>query len=195
MPRDALPLILASTSPARRALMDALGLPYRAVPPEVDEDVPRGTPPRRMVALLAEKKARAVHARFPGSLVIGADQLAVIGKRALGKPRDRAEARRQLRLLRTHPHEITTGLCVVGDHFFARAVDVARIRFHRISDEELERYLDLEEWRGCAGGYRVEAAGQALFESLTGDRTGVQGLPLIRLTAMLRRAGVEFFPA
>jgi len=96
-------------------------------------------------------------------------------------------------LLRTHPHQIATGLCVVGDHFFARAVEVARIRFHPFSDAELERYLDLEEWRGCAGGYRVEAAGQALFQSLSGDRTGVQGLPLVRLVAMLRRAGVRFF--
>jgi septum formation protein len=173
--------------------MDSLGLPYRAVPPEVDEDVPRGTKPKQAVALLAERKARAVHARFPGSLVIGSDQLAVVGDRALGKPPTRAAARRQLKLLRAHPHEIATGLCVVGDDFFARGVEVARIRFHPFTDAELERYLDLEEWRGCAGGYRVESAGQALFQSLSGDHTGVQGLPLIRLVAMLRRAGVPFF--
>jgi len=192
-PRIPMNLLLASTSPSRRKLMDSLGVPYRAVPPEVDEDVPRGTQPRKAVALLAERKARAVHERFPGSLVIGSDQMAVVGSRALGKPKNRAEARRQLKLLRSHPHEITTGLCVVGDHFFARAVDIGRIRFHPFSDAELERYLDLEEWRGCAGGYRVEAAGQALFKGLSGDHTGVQGLPLIKLVSMLRRAGVRFF--
>ena len=186
-------LLLASTSSARRALMDSLGVPYRAVAPGVGEDVPPGTPPKKAVALLAGRKARGVHARFPGSLVIGSDQLAIVGGRALGKPGTRAEARRQLKLLRARPHQIATGLCVVGDRFFDRAVEVARIRFHRIEDAELERYLDREEWRGCAGGYRVEAAGQALFSRLDGDRTGVQGLPLIRLVAMLRRAGFAFF--
>jgi septum formation protein len=144
-------------------------------------------------ALLAERKARAVYQRFPGSLVIGSDQLAVVEGRSLGKPANRAAARRQLKLLRDHPHQITTGVCLIGDHWVARAVEIARIRFHPITDAELERYLDLEEWRGCAGGYRVEAAGQALFASLVGDRTGVQGLPLVRLVAMLRQAGLPFF--
>ncbi len=175
--------------------MDSLELPYRAEAPGVDERVPRGTTAEAAVALLAERKARAVFSRFPGSLVIGSDQLAVVGDHALGKPASRAAARRQLRLLGQEPHRIVTGLCIIGDGFFARAVEVAKIRFHRLTAAELERYLDLEEWRGCAGGYRVEAAGQALFQHLDGDRTGVQGLPMLRLVKVLRAAGVAFFPA
>lgn len=187
-------LILASTSPARRALMDALRLPYLAVPPEVDEEVAPGTSAHAAVAQLAERKARAVHQRQPDALVIGADQLALVEGEALGKPPTRDAARAQLRRLLGRTHEIVTGLCLVGPGFFEAAVDVARIRLYAIDDEELERYLDLEEWRGCAGGYRVEEAGQALFESLEGDRTGVQGLPMLRLVSLLRKAGVRFFP-
>lgn len=174
--------------------MDALGLPYQAVAPGVGEEVPPGTPPEAAVTMLAERKARAVLERFPDALVIGADQLAVGGERTLGKPEDRTAAREQLRLLRGAEHRILTGVCVIGEGFFERHLDVARIRFHPIDDAELERYLDLEEWRGCAGGYRVEGAGQALFAALEGDRTGVQGLPMIALVRMLRRAGVTFFP-
>ncbi|MFZ5470038.1 MAG: Maf family protein [Myxococcota bacterium] len=186
-------LLLASTSPARVALMDALGLPYRAVAPQVEEDVPSGTSAQQTVALLAERKARAVHARFPRALVIGADQLAVAGGRVLGKPQTRAEAREQLSLLVGKSHDILTGVCVVGEGFFACEVDVAHITFHPVGEQELQRYLDLEEWKGCAGGYRVEGAGQALFSKLEGDRTGVQGLPMLRLVRLLREAGVELF--
>jgi septum formation protein len=187
-------LILASTSTFRRALMDSLGLPYRAEAPGVDEVVPTDMPPKIAVAHLAERKARAVAARFPEALVIGSDQLAIAGGRALGKPPDRDTARAQLKLLLARTHEIATGLCLVGPNVFESHVEVARITFHELPDEELERYLDLEEWRGCAGGYRVEAAGQALFASLEGDRTGVQGLPMVLLVRLLRKAGVTFFP-
>jgi septum formation protein len=187
------PLVLASTSPARRALMDALGVRYRAEAPRVDEDYDPALAPKAAVALLAERKAREVSARFPEALVIGADQLAIADGRALGKPPDRAAARVQLRLLRDQPHEIATGLCLLGPGFFEAHVDVARLRFHPLSDEELERYLDTGEWQGCAGGYRVEAKGQALFAALDGDRTGVQGLPMLLLVRLLRKAGVKFF--
>ncbi len=173
--------------------MDALSLPYRVEAPGVDEDVPSGTAPHDAVALLAERKARAVAQRHPAALVLGSDQLAVVDGRALGKPVDRAAARAQLASLVGRTHEIATGVCLVGPGVFERAVDVARIAFHAVDAVELERYLDLEEWRGCAGGYRVESAGQGLFASLEGDRTGVQGLPMLLVVAMLRRAGVAFF--
>src|SRR5687768_1967685 len=102
-------LILASTSPARIALMNGLGLPYRAVSPEVGEEVPAGTPPKVAVAMLAERKARAVAERFPDAVVLGADQLAIHEGRGLGKPADRTAAREQLAALRGRTHEIATG--------------------------------------------------------------------------------------
>ena len=188
-------LILASTSPARRALLDSLGLPYRAVAPGVDERVSPGTVPEKAVELLAERKARAVQAQFPSAWIIGSDQLAVSGQTVLGKPADREAARAQLQLLGRQEHRLVTGLCLLGPTFHRTLVDVARLRFYPLTPEELERYLDLEEWRGCAGGYRIEGAGQGLICHLEGDRSSVQGLPLFPLVAMLRQVGVPFFPA
>lgn len=188
-------LLLASTSPARRALLDALGLPYRAVAPDVDEEVAPGTAPRETVALLAERKARAVLERFPDALVLGSDQLVEVDGEALGKPAGRDQARLQLQRILGRPHHILTGVCLLGPGLRRIHVEPTRLRFHPLSAEELERYLDLEEWRGCAGSYRIEGAGMGLLAELEGDLTNVRGLPMIVVVRMLREAGVSFFPA
>lgn len=190
-PYDA--LLLASTSPARRALLDGLGLAYRAVPPEVDEVVPEGTPVLHAVAQLAERKARAVAGRFPRSLVIGADQLVSLDGAALGKPPDEAAARAQLAALAGRAHDILTAVCVVGPGYLVTEVDVARLHVHALGDDEVRGYVATGEWQGCAGGYRVEGRGQALFSRIEGDRTAVQGLPMQRVVRLLREAGVRFF--
>ena len=186
-------LVLASTSPARRALLTSLGLPFRAESPGVDEVVPPGTSPRAAVALLAERKARAVLAKRPQALVIGADQLVELDGRPLGKPLDAAAARKQLEQLSGRSHEILTGVCVVGPGFFACDVDVAKLTVFPLAPDELDRYVRLGEWEGCAGGYRIEGKGQALFSAVDGDRTSVQGLPMPLLIRLLREAGVSFF--
>lgn len=186
-------LLLASTSGARKALMDGLGLPYRAVAPEVDEVVPEGTPVAHAVALLAERKARAVLAANRHALVIGSDQLVSLDGRALGKPADAAAAKRQLEALRGRTHDIYTALCVVGPAFLVNEVDVARLTVAKLSDEEVAGYVATGEWQGCAGGYRVEGRGQAIFERIDGDRAAIQGLPMQRLVRALREAGVRFF--
>ncbi|MDQ3265116.1 MAG: Maf family protein [Myxococcota bacterium] len=186
-------LVLASTSGARRALMDALGVPYEALAPGVDEVVPEGTSALGAVAILSERKARAVSEREPDALVIGADQLVTIDGAVLGKPETREAARAQLSLLLGRTHEIVTAVSVMGAGFEEHVVDVARLTVYPLSAGELEQYLDLEEWRGCAGGYRVEGAGQALFQRIEGDRTSIQGLPMLEVVRLLRRAGVPFF--
>lgn len=186
-------LVLASTSSARRALMEGLGLPFRAVAPEVDEEVEPGTLAQHAVAMLAERKARAVAARFPRALVIGADQLVSFAGHTLGKPPDLPGARQQLGALRGQTHEIFTGVCVMGAGFLETEVDAAKLTVLPLSDAELDGYLATGEWQGCAGGYRVEARGQALFQRIEGDRAAIQGLPMQRLTRLLREAGVQFF--
>jgi septum formation protein len=186
-------IVLASTSPARRALMDALGLPYTAEAPGVDEVVPPGTPPQHAVALLAERKARAVYARKPRALIIGADQLASLHGSMLGKPADAKAARAQLASLRGRTHELFTGVCVIANGFVVTEVDTARLTVWPVSDEELDGYVATNEWEGCAGSYRIEGRGQALFERIDGDRTAIQGLPMQRVTRILREAGVTFF--
>jgi septum formation protein len=186
-------LLLASTSSARRALMEGLGLPFRPIAPEVHEDVVAGTPPQHAVAMLAERKARAVYSRFPRALVIGSDQLVSLAGQTLGKPEDAKAARTQLGSLRGRMHEIFTGVCVIGPGFVVTEVDAAKLTVLPLSDAELDGYVATGEWQGCAGGYRVEARGQAIFQRIEGDRAAIQGLPMQRLTRMLREAGVQFF--
>lgn len=186
-------LVLASTSSARRALMEGLGLPFRVVAPEVSEEVVAGTPPQHAVAMLAERKARAVYSRFPRALVVGSDQLVALLGLTLGKPADAKAARAQLGTLRGKTHDIFTGLCVVGAGFVVTEVDSARLTVLPLADQELDGYVATGEWKGCAGGYRVEARGQAIFQRIEGDRAAIQGLPMQRLTRMLREAGVQFF--
>lgn len=188
------PLILASTSSARRALMEGLGIPYRAESPGVDEDVSPTLSARQAVQELARRKTRAVHARHPEAWVLGADQLVEVEGEVLAKPADRDAARRQLGKLLGHTHDICTGVCLVGPGgHIAEALEVSRLTFYPVAPEELEKYLDLGEWQGCAGSYRIEGAGQALLARLEGDRTNVQGLPMLTVVRMLREAGFSFF--
>jgi septum formation protein len=189
------PLILASTSPARRELLASLKIPFQALAPGVDENVPPETSAHEAVKLLAERKARAVASKVaPESWVIGSDQLVSFEGAVLGKPEDRAAAKDQLQRMAGKTHEICTGLCVIAPvHPAVLELDVAQVTLYSLEEAELERYLDLEEWRGCAGGYRVESAGRALFAGLEGDMTSVQGLPLLRLVRVLRGMGFPFF--
>ncbi|XXF79854.1 Maf family protein [Myxococcaceae bacterium GXIMD 01537] len=187
-------LLLASTSSARRALMDGLGLPYRAEAPGVDEHVSPTLSTLEAVRELAERKARAVHARHPDDWVLGADQLIEAQGHILTKPPDRDAARRQLGLLVGHTHALHTGVCLVGPGgHVSSTVETAHLTFFPVGAEELERYLDTGEWEGCAGSYRVEGAGQALLARLEGDRANVQGLPMQSVVRLLRGAGFTFF--
>lgn len=183
-------LVLASTSPARRALLDALGVPYEAMAPGVGEEVPAGTEVERATAMLARRKAEAVAKVRPEALVLGADQLVELDGVALGKPPDATAALEQLRALSGRAHRIVTAVCLVGPGVDLEEVDVVGMRLFALSEDELRRYVATGEWQGCAGGYRVEGRGQALFEDIKGDRTSVQGLPMLRVVRMLRRAGV-----
>ena len=193
MPTSSRELVLASTSAARRALLDGLGLPYRAEAPGVDEDVSPTLSAREAVLQLAERKARAVHARRPQAWVLGADQLVEVDGEVLSKPATREAARVQLGKLLGRTHAICTGVCLLGPGHAAQGLEVALLDFYPVGAEELERYLDTGEWEGCAGSYRVEGRGQALLRRLEGDRSNVQGLPMLTVVRMLREAGFRFF--
>lgn len=159
----------------------------------MDEDVPAETGVEAAVTLLAERKARAVSSRHPDDFVLGADQLVQVDGNTLGKPADREDAREQLtRLGRSH-HALVTGICLLGPGFFATAVETTRLTLYPFDPGELERYLDSGEWQGCAGGYRVEGLGQWLMAGIDGDRTNVQGLPMVSVVRLLREAGIRGF--
>jgi len=186
-------LILASTSSARRALLDALGLPYRAEAPDYAEHHAPELSPSELVRTLALGKARAVAALHPEAVVVGADQVVAVAGQVWSKPAGEAEARGQLRTLAGRSHELVTGVAVLGPGWERVEHEVAHLTMYPLEEAELEGYLATGEWQGCAGSYRVEGRGLALFSEIRGDQTNIRGLPMTRLVRMLREAGVRFF--
>ncbi len=186
------PLILASTSPYRRALLERFGLPFEAVRPEVDEAYQSGELPADRAMRLSVAKAQAVAARYPEAVVIGSDQVAAAGHSILDKPGNAAACRAQLKTLSGTDARFFTGCAVIGREGSIRLVhvDTTTAIFRPLSEPEIERYVEREKPFDCAGGFKAEALGITLFESIESvDPTALIGLPLIWLASALRRAG------
>ncbi|MBO9662705.1 Maf family nucleotide pyrophosphatase [Dokdonella sp.] len=188
-------LVLASTSRYRRELLSRLGLPFRAVAPEVDEASHPGETPRALACRLAQAKAEAVAARCPGALVIGSDQVAELDGRALGKPGSVAAAEAQLTASAGRSVLFHTALCLVDTRTAAAvpalACDLTRVVFRPLAHAEIARYVAAERPLDCAGSFKAEGLGIGLFERIENeDPTALIGLPLIALARMLRAAGV-----
>ena len=186
-------LILASTSPFRRKLLARLGLPFTVRAPEVDETRQPGEEAPALVARLAEWKAQAIARQEPAALVIGSDQAAVLAGEIVGKPGDHERAVAQLRRASGRTVTFYTGLCLLDSASNQRqvTVEVFQVAFRQLTAEMIEGYLRREQPYQCAGSFKSEGLGIALFERLEGDDpTSLIGLPLIRLTRMLEAAGV-----
>ena len=190
------PLVLASQSAVRHALLRGAGVAVEVEAADIDERaIERQADtrdPAAVAALLALEKARRVAARRPGRLVLGADQTLALGERRFSKPADRAAAREQLKALRSRSHELHTAIALVRDDavLFAHR-EVARLTMRAFSDEFLESYLDAV---GAAagtsvGGYQLEREGIQLFERIEGDHFVILGLPLMALLQHLRQGG------
>ena len=183
-------LLLASTSPYRRELLQRLRLPFECVPPRVDETPSPGESPATLAARLAEAKAAAVHALHPDAWVIGSDQVADLDGRVLGKPGNFESAVAQLRAMSGREVAFHTALCVVGPGFRESAVDTTVVRMRDLGDDEIARYLQAEPAFDCAGSFKAEGLGIALFEAMDSrDPTALVGLPLIATARLLRVAG------
>ena len=186
-------LILASTSPFRRELLTRLELPFTVAAPNVDETrLPEETAPA-LVARLAEAKAAAVARQQSVALIIGSDQVAVLDGAIIGKPGDHQRAAAQLQQASGRTVVFHTGLCLLDSASGRRqiAVEEFRVIFRALTPAMIEAYLLRERPYQCAGSFKSEGLGIALFERLEGaDPTSLIGLPLIRLTRMLEAAGV-----
>jgi len=185
-------LILASTSPFRKELLTRLGVSFETASPDVDETRRNNESATALVRRLSEAKARAIGDSQPG-LVIGSDQVATLGDTVLGKPGSHERAVEQLRQLSGHAVIFQTGLCLLDSENDTQQLDVVPFTVHfRILDEaQIERYLRHDQPYNCAGSFKSEGLGITLFERMEGDDpSALIGLPLIRLTAMLEKAGV-----
>lgn len=186
------PLILASTSPYRRELLARLRLAFEAMPPGVPEERIDGESPADHALRLALAKAQAIAGRHPDAFVIGADQVAAAGERVLGKPGDAVHCRAQLASLSGKTAHFYTACAVLGVGAGVRLahVDTTTVVFRSLTADEIERYVAREQPYDCAGGFKAEALGIALFECIESqDPTALIGLPLIWLAGALRGAG------
>lgn len=186
-------LVLASTSPFRKELLAKLHLEFVTDNPQVDETPMAGETPLQLVARLAEAKARAVAQRHAGALIIGSDQVAVNGEAILGKPGDHARAAEQLRQASGKRITFLTGLalCNSATGHCQVAVEQFSVVFRQLRDEQIENYLRREQPYNCAGSFKSEGLGIALFQRLEGDDpNALIGLPLIRLVEMLEQEKV-----
>ncbi len=185
-------LVLASSSPFRRELLQRLGLEFDTAAPDVDETARPGETPDALVQRLAERKARAVGESHDG-LIIGSDQVATTGTDILGKPGSHEKAAAQLAWLSGKRVSFHTGLCLLDTASGSVQLDVVpyHVQFRTLTREQIERYLRAEQPYNCAGSFKSEGLGITLFERMEGDDpTALIGLPLIRLTGMLANAGV-----
>jgi nucleoside triphosphate pyrophosphatase len=191
------PLVIASKSAVRRAVLEAAGFPLEVRPADIDE---RGiearssaASPGEVAALLAREKARAIAAVMPGRFVLGADQTLALGQRRFSKPVDRAAAREQLQALRGRTHELHSAVAIVRDaEVLYNRVEVARLTMRPFADDFLDRYIDTagSAVTASVGGYQLERTGIHLFSRIEGDHFTVLGLPLLPLLDFLRNQGL-----
>lgn len=189
-----LPIILASSSSYRRQLLQKLGLPFESASPAIDETPRAGESPHALAQRLACAKAAALSARYPQHLIIGSDQVACCGNAILGKPGNFSNAQQQLRDCSGQRVEFLTGLCLLNSstNSSESCVESFSVVFRHLSDRQIANYLQKEQPFDCAGSFKAEGLGIALFERLDGDDPNTLiGLPLIRLVRMLENAGIE----
>ena len=183
-------LVLASASPRRIELLALIGItPDRIDPADIDETPLKDETPARLAVRLARSKAQIVVTRAPDAVVLAADTVVAVGRRLLEKPAGPDEARRFLQLLSGRNHRVFTGVAVAtGDRILNRCVDT-RVAFKRLSQAEIDAYVDGGDWRGKAGGYGIQGPAAAFVVKIIGSHPAVMGLPLPETVNLLAGAG------
>lgn len=187
-------LLLASSSPYRRAILDKLNLDYECASPDIDESQNENESPLNYVSRLAEAKAHALSRQYPDSLIIGSDQCAIINDRIIGKPGNFDNACEQLQSASDQSVTFLTAICLLNTatNNTQICVEPFHVHFRQLTQEMIENYLNIEQPYNCAGSFKSEGMGIALFDRLEGDDPNTLiGLPLIRLIRMLESEGVK----
>jgi septum formation protein len=184
------PLLLASTSPQRRAILEQLGLPFDVAAPRYSERHESGRPPVELVRAHAAGKARSVAGEAGERPVLGVDTAVVVDGRVLGKPASAGEAAQMLELLGGREHAVVSGLCLLAPGWEAVEHEETRVTFRELTPQNVAEYVRAAEWQGRAGGYAIQGRGADLVERVEGDYLNVVGLP----AALLVRLLAERFP-
>ena len=183
------PIVLASGSPRRKQLLEMLHIPFRVIPPDVDEHVLPGEAPDRYVTRLSRAKAQAVVPRAPGEVILAADTTVVLDGAIFEKPTSPANAVEMLTRLQGRTHEVMTAVAVAQDAKVEQALDVSRVTFRPADRATLEAYVATGEPMDKAGAYAIQGLGAPLIERVEGDFFGVMGLPLRLALDLLAKFG------
>ena len=191
-------IILASTSPYRKQLLAQLHVPFETVDPNIDESPAKAlsTNPAELTQNLAEAKAKAVAALRPHDIIIGSDQCISIDGKLLSKPKTTEAAIQQLTTLSGRTHKLVTAVCVLdaASELLDTTIVTHELTMRSLSEEQIQRYIHVDQPLDCAGSYKLESLGVALFEGVSGpDPTSIVGLPLMSLVSMLARLGYDVF--
>ena len=178
-------LILASTSPQRRAILEQLRIPFEVVAPTYVEDDPPGLEPAALVRTHAEGKAASVGRT--SELTLGVDTTVALDDRVFGKPTGRENAAEMLRELSGRTHSVVSGLCLLGPDLAIVAHEITAVTFRSLSPQTVAAYLESGEWEGRAGAYAIQGLGGRLVERIDGDYLNVVGLPGALLVGLLER--------
>jgi len=189
-------LILASTSERRREILNLLGLPFQVVAPLYEEETLAELSPYEEVTSFSKEKAKSVAHRFADSLILGSDTLIEYQGRKIGKPKDPADAREILKILRGASHDILTGVAIYNtqDASFHTNVEIVQVKMRRYSDREIEEYVASGEPMEKAGAYALQGKGRELIEKLEGDYLAAVGLALKPIASYLIRHGMQPAP-
>ncbi len=180
-------LVLASASPRRKELIKLISDDVKVHPSNADETVPEGMDAESVPEFLAVKKAAAVAKEFPRDTVIGSDTSVIVDGIILGKPADREDAKRMLSLLSGKTHKVITGCAIFKNGKSISFSEITKVTFHRLSELDIEEYLDREEYKDKAGAYGIQGYASLLIEGINGDYFNVVGLPVSRLSRVLKR--------
>jgi septum formation protein len=179
------PLLLASTSPQRRAILEQLGIPFDVEAPRYEERDDDDVPPPELVRAHAQGKARSLASEAGDRPVLGIDTAVVLGGRLYGKPADEIEAAAMLAELGGRTHAVVSGLCLLAPGWEAVEHEETLVRFRALSSGDVAAYVAAGEWRGRAGAYAIQGRGAALVERIEGDYLNVVGLPAALLVRLL----------
>ncbi|MDS1029397.1 Maf family protein [Bacillota bacterium LX-D] len=188
-------IVLASSSPRRKELLEVLGLNFQISTSAVDESIGEGLSPSQAVECLALKKAQAVAPKYPRSLIIGADTVVALDNLLLGKPKDDDDALAMLLKLQNRRHQVYSGVALVNTSTgeYSKAHEVTNVEFRPIGKEEALRYIKTREPEGKAGAYAIQGYGSIFVKRIEGDYFNVVGLPLFLLSRLFKNYGVEVF--